>query len=277
VQTPDGVISLATDRELFGFVKRRRTLRQRATHRSRFLAEVSPGAIVVHADHGIARFGGIVRRPVGDEERDYLELRYAGDDRLYVPIEQVDRVARYSGPGGYVPRLTRLGTQEWSRARQRVKGAVQIVAQDLVRLYAARQLLEGHAFGEDTPWQQELEGSFPFELTEDQAETLASIKADMQAERPMDRIVCGDVGFGKTELALRAAFKAVQEGYQVAVLVPTTVLAQQHLRTFRERGGTLDLESTEPQLVVARGRVLHMRQSWLTRSGAVEGCPRRFR
>ncbi|MSQ31129.1 MAG: transcription-repair coupling factor [Dehalococcoidia bacterium] len=235
VQSNDGPIALVTDRELFGFVKQRRTLRQRASHRARFLAEVSPGDFVVHADHGIARFGGIVRREVDGEPRDYLELRYAGEDRLYVPVEQVDRVARYSGPAGYAPRLTRLGTQEWSRARQRVHGAVQIVAADLVRLYAARQLMPGHAFGPDSEWQRELEDAFPYEETEAQVEAIAAVKTDMQQPRPMDRVICGDVGFGKTEVAIRAAFKAVQEGYQVAVLVPTTVLAEQHLRTFRQR------------------------------------------
>ena len=235
VQTADGIASLTTDRELFGFVKRRRTLRQRTTHRSRFLAEVSPGDFVVHADHGIARFGGTVRRLVGEEERDYLELRYAGEDRLYVPVEQVDRVTRYNGPAGHVPRLTRLGTQEWSRARQKVRGAVEIVAQDLIRLYAARQMLQGHAFGPDTAWQHEMEEAFPYEETPDQVEALTAVKGDMESGQPMDRIICGDVGFGKTEIAVRAAFKAVQEGYQVAVLVPTTVLSEQHLRTFRER------------------------------------------
>ncbi|MEZ4501068.1 MAG: transcription-repair coupling factor [Dehalococcoidia bacterium] len=235
VSTPDGVVALQTDRELFGFVKRRRRLRRRESHRSQFLAEVQPGDFVVHADHGIARFGGIVRRPVGDEDRDYLELRYAGDDRLYVPVDQVDRVAKFVGPSERPPRLTRLGTQEWSRARARVREAVEIVAADLVRLYAARQMLEGHPFREDGDWQRELEAAFPYEETPDQLQALAEVKADMEAPRPMDRVICGDVGFGKTEVAVRAAFKAVAEGYQVAILVPTTVLAQQHGRTFRER------------------------------------------
>jgi transcription-repair coupling factor (superfamily II helicase) len=236
IQGPDGIVALQTDRELFGFVKRRRTLRQRAaSHRSRFLAEVSPGDFVVHADHGIARFGGIIKREVDGEPRDYLELRYAGEDKLFVPVEQVDRVTRYSGPAGFVPRLTRLGTQEWTRARAKVRHAIEIVAQDLVRLYAARQLLEGHQYGEDTPWQREMEAAFPYEETPDQVEAIRAVKVDMQSDRPMDRVICGDVGFGKTEVAVRAAFKAVQEGYQVAVLVPTTVLAQQHLKTFRER------------------------------------------
>ena len=235
VQTPDGVVQLQTDRELFGFVKRRRRLRRRESHRSQFLAEVQPGDFVVHADHGIARFGGIVRRPVGDEDRDYLELRYADDDRLYVPVEQVDRVSKFVGPSERAPRLTRLGTQEWSRARARVRQAIEIVAADLVRLYAARQMLEGHAFREDGEWQRELEASFPYEETPDQLRALTEVKADMEAPQPMDRVICGDVGFGKTEVAVRAAFKAVSEGYQVAILVPTTVLAQQHGKTFRER------------------------------------------
>jgi len=235
VATKSGVDSLTTDRELFGFVKQRRRLRKRATHRSQFLAEVQPGDFVVHSDHGIARFGGIVRRTVGDEDRDYLELRYAEDDRIYVPVEQVDKVSRYTGPSGHAPRLTRLGTQEWTRARARVKAAVSVVAADLVRLYAARQMLHGHAFSADGAWQRELEAAFPYEETEDQLEAIRAVKADMEAEPPMDRVICGDVGFGKTEVAIRAAFKAIQEGYQVAVLVPTTVLAQQHLNTFRER------------------------------------------
>ncbi len=233
--TGSDVITLQTDRELFGFVKKRRTLRQRSTHRSRFLAEVQPGDFVVHAEHGIARFAGIVRRPVGDEDRDYLELRYAGDDRLYVPVDQVDRVSKFIGPSDSPPRLTRLGTQEWSRARARVREAVAIVAADLVRLYAARQLMPGHAFRPDTEWQREMEAAFPYHETEDQLDAITAVKADMEAERPMDRVICGDVGFGKTEVAIRAAFKAVMDGYQVAVLVPTTVLAQQHEKTFRER------------------------------------------
>ena len=234
---PDGRLSLCTDRELFGFVKQRRTLRRPATHRSRFLSEIEPGDFVVHADHGIARFAGIVRRELNGEPRDYLQLNYAGDDRLYVPVEQVDRVTRYVGPSAHSPRLTRLGTQEWNRARARVRQAVAETAADLLRLYAARQLLRGHAFSADTEWQRAMEAAFPYEETEDQLQAIADVKGDMESVRPMDRIVLGDVGFGKTEVAVRAAFKAVQDGYQVAVLVPTTVLAQQHERTFRERLG----------------------------------------
>ena len=235
IETPEGRVALATDAELMGFVRKRRALRQSASHRAQFLAEVSPGDFVVHSEHGIARFAGIVRRSVGDEQRDYLQLNYAGDDRLYVPIEQVDRVTRYVASSGHIPRLTRLGTQEWARTRARVREAVGDVAADLLRLYAARQLLRGHAFGPDTEWQREMEAAFPYEETEDQLAAITAVKEDMEGVRPMDRIVLGDVGFGKTEVAVRAAFKAVQDGYQVAVLVPTTVLAQQHERTFRER------------------------------------------
>ncbi len=235
IETPEGRVALATDAELMGFVRKRRALRQSASHRAQFLAEVSPGDFAVHSEHGIARFAGIVRRAVGDEQRDYIQLNYAGDDRLYVPIEQVDRITRYVASSGHIPRLTRLGTQEWARTRARVREAVGDVAADLLRLYAARQLLRGHAFGADTEWQREMEAAFPYEETADQSAAIVAVKEDMEAVRPMDRIVLGDVGFGKTEVAVRAAFKAVQDGYQVAVLVPTTVLAQQHERTFRER------------------------------------------
>ena len=235
IETPEGRVSLATDAELMGFVRKRRALRQSASHRAQFLSEVSPGDFCVHSEHGIARFAGIVRRDVGDEQRDYIQLNYAGDDRLYVPIEQVDRITRYIASSGHIPRLTRLGTQEWARTRARVRAAVDDLAADLLRLYAARQLLRGHAFAADTEWQREMEAAFPYEETTDQISAISAVKGDMEAVRPMDRIVLGDVGFGKTEVAVRAAFKAVQEGYQVGVLVPTTVLAQQHERTFRER------------------------------------------
>ncbi len=235
IATPRGELALATDRELLGFIRKRRALRRGASHRARFLADVTPGDFVVHADHGIARFAGIVRRDVGEEQRDYLQLRYAGEDRLYVPIEQIDRVSRYLADSDRAPRLTRLGTQEWARTRARVREAVGELAADLLRLYAARQLLRGHAFAADGEWQHELESAFPYEETPDQERVIAEVKRDMEARQPMDRIVLGDVGFGKTEVAVRAAFKAVQDGYQVAILVPTTVLAQQHERTFRER------------------------------------------
>ncbi len=232
-------ILLLTDAEVFGFVKQRRALRTQGPDRSSLIADLSPGDYVVHIEHGIARFNGLVVRTVEGTSREFLELGYAEGDRLFVPVEQSNRVARYVGPGEYHPALTRLGSGEWTRARERVRRAVADVAQDLLDLYASRQLLPGHAFSPDTPWQQELEASFPYVETADQLVAINSVKADMEAARPMDRLICGDVGYGKTEVAVRAAFKAVMDGFQVAVLVPTTVLAQQHFTTFKERLASL--------------------------------------
>jgi transcription-repair coupling factor (superfamily II helicase) len=230
---------LLSDAEVFGFVKQRRALRQPGADRSQLVADLSPGDYVVHIEHGIARFAGMTIRNVEGVQREFLELAYAEGDRLYVPVEQTDRVARYVGPGELKPDLTRLGSGEWTRARDRVRRAVADVAKDLLELYAARQVLEGHAFSPDTPWQQELEASFPYVETPDQVLAIGEVKSDMEAPRPMDRLICGDVGFGKTEVAIRAAFKAVMDGFQVALLVPTTVLAQQHYTTFTERLASL--------------------------------------
>jgi transcription-repair coupling factor (superfamily II helicase) len=164
-----------------------------------------------------------------------LELHYAEGDRLFVPIDQLHRVSRYVGPGEHVPTLTRLGSPEWARTKERVRRAVADLAQELLALYAAREVLSGHAFPPDSPWQLELEASFPYVETPDQLLAIRQVKQDMEQPRPMDRLVCGDVGYGKTEVAIRAAFKAVLDGTQVAILVPTTVLAQQHFQTFSER------------------------------------------
>jgi transcription-repair coupling factor (superfamily II helicase) len=224
-----------SDNEIFGFSKQRRAVRRAAAGREAFLADLSPGDYVVHIEHGIGRFGGLVTRAVDGSEREFLELRYAEGDRLFVPSEHLDRVSRYIGPSEHAPALTRLSTQEWARAKERARRAVTDLAEDLLNVYAQREALPGHAFTADNPWQQELEAAFPYVETPDQLRALAEIKHDMEAPRPMDRVVVGDVGYGKTELALRAAFKAVLDGTQVAVLVPTTVLAQQHLQTFRER------------------------------------------
>jgi len=167
--------------------------------------------------------------------REYMQLEYAEGDKLYVPVEHLDRVQKYVGGGDAAPKLQRLGSGEWDRAKRKVRESVEEVARDLLDLYSRRQLVEGHAFSEDGPWQQELEQSFPYDETPDQIHVMQEIKADMEDSRPMDRLVCGDVGFGKTELAVRGAFKAVMDGKQVAILVPTTVLAQQHFLTFGER------------------------------------------
>ncbi len=233
----DGVIlTLLTDTEVFGFTKQRRAPPRRAgAAREAFLAELAVNDLVVHVEHGIARFAGLVQKRIDGHEQEYLELRYAEGDRLFVPTDQVDRVSRYVGPSDRAPTLTRLGSQQWARAKERVRRAVADLARQLLALYAARQVVEGHAFPPDQPWQQELEASFPYVETTDQLAAVREVKTDMECSRPMDRLVCGDVGYGKTEVAIRAAFKAVLEGMQVAVLVPTTVLAQQHLQTFSER------------------------------------------
>ena len=194
-----------------------------------------PGDYVVHAAHGVAFFRDIVRQDVGGSERDYLLLEYAEGDKLYVPVEQLDRVTRYVGPEGSSPRLTRLNTSDWSRAMAKARKATKQLAFDLVDVYTRRASTQGYRYKEDTPWQHEMEESFPYQETPDQLAVIADIKADMQSPRPMDRLVCGDVGFGKTEVALRAAFKATQDNKQVMVLCPTTILAQQHYSTFKER------------------------------------------
>ena len=229
---------LLTDYELFGTSKRtsnRRSVRHRSNENNIALADLIPGTYVVHIDHGVARFAGMTR--MGDEssEQEYLMLEYADSDKLYVPTDQLDRVGSYIGSQDQTPNLTRLGTAEWSRVKERVRESTREIAQELIQLYAERKMAVGHRFTDDTVWQSELEDSFPFLETPDQLEAIDQVKNDMQQSRPMDRLICGDVGYGKTEVALRAAFKTVSEGMQVAVLVPTTVLAQQHYATLSER------------------------------------------
>ena len=223
------------DAEIFGWSKARRAVRRRTMPRESFLSDLAEGDLAVHIEHGIGRFRGLQRMLTEGREREYLVLEYAEGDRLYVPVDQVDRVARYVGAGEESPALSRLGTSDWARAKERVKNSVRNVATELLKVYSARQAQPGYAFSPDTPWQGELEASFPYMETPDQLQAISEVKADMEAARPMDRLICGDVGYGKTEVALRAAFKAVMDGKQVAVLVPTTVLAQQHYDTFRTR------------------------------------------
>ena len=200
-----------------------------------------PGDYVVHATHGIALFSEIVRQEVDGRERDYFLLEYAGGDKLYVPLEQVDRLTRYVGPDGNSPRLTRLNTADWSRMTGKARKSAKKLAFDLVDLYTRRSSVSGYAFSPDTPAQADMEASFPYEVTDDQKRAIADIKADMEAPRPMDRLLCGDVGFGKTEVALRAAFKCCQDAKQVMVLCPTTILAEQHFQTFFERFSPFDV------------------------------------
>jgi transcription-repair coupling factor (superfamily II helicase) len=230
---PDGLV-LVTDRELFANVRVRRPKAMRRVVPRDILERLTPGDLVVHIDHGIARYERMLRRSSGSgDERDYLELAFAGSDRIFVPVEQIARVSRYSG--GERPQLSKLGGTEWLRTKQRVRKAVTDLAEELLALYAARESADGHAYADDGPWQGEMEASFPYEETPDQLRAVVEVKHDMERARPMDRLVVGDVGYGKTEVALRAAFKATQDDAQVAVLVPTTVLAAQHHETFRSR------------------------------------------
>ncbi len=236
---PDGLM-FVTDRELFGSVRVRRPKALRRVVPRDILERLTPGDLVVHIDHGVARYEQMLRRGGSGEERDYLELSFAGGDRIFVPVEQISRVTRYAG--GERPALSKLGGTEWLRAKQRVRRAVADLADELLALYAARERADGHAFGDDTPWQAEMEASFPYEETVDQLRASAEVKADMERPVPMDRLVVGDVGYGKTEVALRGAFKATQDGKQVAVLVPTTVLAAQHHTTFSQRFAAYPIE-----------------------------------
>ncbi len=230
-------IHLITDSEIFGWERpapRTRT-RPAAEAPEAGFADLRPGDFVVHIDFGIGRYGGLVQRMLDGHEREFLSIEYEGGDMVFVPVHQADRLTRYVGAEGGPPSLSRLGGTEWHNTKERVRESVQQVAEELLDLYARRQVARGYAFSPDTPWQKELEDSFPYIETEDQLKALADIKRDMESPRPMDRLLCGDVGYGKTEVALRAAFKAVMDGKQVAMLVPTTVLAQQHYDTFRQR------------------------------------------
>ena len=193
------------------------------------------GDYVVHADHGIARFAGFETREVAAVTRDYLELTYRGEDRVFAPVEQLAKITRYVGAGGEEPQLSALGSKRWDAVKARAKRAAGELAGELLNLYAQRQARAGHAFDPDGEWQLELERAFPYRETADQLDAIEAVKGDMESERPMDRLICGDVGYGKTEVALRAAHKAASTGKQVLMLVPTTILAQQHLGTFRER------------------------------------------
>ncbi|HWF35461.1 MAG TPA: transcription-repair coupling factor, partial [Solirubrobacteraceae bacterium] len=201
----------------------------------RSFADLRTGDIVVHEDHGIARFAGFDTKTVAGVTRDYLYLEYAGSDRVFVPVDQLAKISRYVGAGGAHPPLSKLGGTRWDTIKARARRAAQELAGELLNLYAERKRREGHAFAPDSDWQRDFEAAFPFTETPDQRDAIEFVKADMEAPRPMDRLICGDVGYGKTEVALRAAFKAVQDGKQAMLLVPTTILAQQHFGTFSER------------------------------------------
>jgi len=235
-ELPELGLSVLTERAIFG--EPRKVADRHATSRAAFISDfrdLKRGDLVVHVDHGVARYGGLGRPRGGSLNRDFMTLTFGGGDRLFVPVDRLDLVQKYSGVAGHRPQLDRLGGPGWERVKARVRKSVQVMAKELLALYAKREAATGHAFGPDTPWQKELEDAFPFELTPDQQRAVDEIKRDMSAQRPMDRLLVGDVGFGKTEVAVRAAFKAVMEGKQVALLAPTTVLALQHHDTFTKR------------------------------------------
>ncbi|MFC2035280.1 transcription-repair coupling factor [Chloroflexota bacterium] len=257
----NGDTYLLTDAEIFGFIKQRRLLKRRSVSHHKPFVDIILGDYVVHVEHGIARFAGVIAMSTENTSKEYLVLEYAIGDKLYVPTDQIDRVSRYIGGSERPPVLSRLGTQEWTRAKQRVKESVANIARELLTLYASREVVSGFSFSPDTIWQQEVEASFPYVETLDQMEVQKQIKEDMENSKPMDRLVCGDVGYGKTEVAIRAAFKAVMDSRQVAVLVPTTVLAEQHFSTFSQRLGAFPIRiealsrfrSTKEQQVILDG------------------------
>ena len=226
---------LLTENDIFGVQKKRRIHHKQSGAKIQFFSEIKAGDYVVHAVHGIGRYVGVETLLVGDVHRDYLLLMYANEDKLYVPVEQVSLLHKYVGNEGQAPRLSKMGGSDWKRITNKAKAAITELASELLRLYAQRKIVTGHAFGPDTEMQREFEAGFPFEETPDQLQAIREIKSDMEKPMPMDRLLCGDVGYGKTEVAIRAAFKAVTDGKQVAVLVPTTVLAQQHFMTFTQR------------------------------------------
>ncbi|MBI5708821.1 MAG: transcription-repair coupling factor [Candidatus Eisenbacteria bacterium] len=229
-------LAVLTDHEVFArYRRRRRRLKKTGGLSLAELSALKVGDYVVHEDHGIGVYRGMKRLTLNGQETDCVEISYAESDRLFVPVQQLALVSRYAAGEGAQPSIHRLGSGAWQKTRARAQRAIQDMAEDLIKAYAARRALTGHAFRPDAVWQRELEASFPYEETPDQLKAIVEVKQDMETARPMDRLICGDVGYGKTEVAIRAAFKAVQEGRQVALLVPTTILAQQHLLTFRER------------------------------------------
>ncbi|WP_110953642.1 transcription-repair coupling factor [Anaerosinus massiliensis] len=234
-ELPQAHIAVITEKDVFGRQKKKALPRVAKAEKITYFRDINIGDYVVHVNHGIGKYVGVETLDVAGIHRDYLHIRYGGDDKLFVPTDQVHLLQKYIGSEGDVPRLHKMGGNEWNKAKSKAKAAVADIAKELIKLYAQRQIETGYAFESDTPWQKEFEEAFPYEETADQIAAIAEIKADMEKPRPMDRLLCGDVGFGKTEVAIRAAFKAVMSGRQVAVLVPTTVLAQQHYQTFKSR------------------------------------------
>ena len=235
---PELELSIISDKDIFGETRRKRSgkaVRKKGVAKITSFAELKPGDYVVHANHGIGVYKGIKQMAAGGTTRDYLDIVYDKGDKLYVPVDQLDLVQKYIGSEGNSPKINKLGGAEWQKAKAKARKSINGIAQDLVKLYAARATLKGHSFGKDTEWQRQFEDEFPYEETPDQLASLEEIKSDMESDKPMDRLLCGDVGYGKTEVAIRAAFKAVMDGKQVAFLVPTTILADQHYNNFIKR------------------------------------------
>lgn len=233
---PLAKLALVSDNEIFGRTKVRQ---QKKPHgeglRITDYSEIKPGDYVVHVQHGIGQYLGVINLDIQGVRKDYLHIQYFGQDKLYLPTDHVNLINKYVGAEGHKPKLHKLGGSDWTKAKKKVKESVKELAKELLNLYAAREMVQGHAFNPDTAWQVEFEEAFPFIETDDQIKAIEEVKTDMEKNKPMDRLLVGDVGYGKTEVALRASFKAIMDNKQVAVLVPTTVLAQQHLRTFNER------------------------------------------
>ncbi|MTW86520.1 transcription-repair coupling factor [Virgibacillus dakarensis] len=237
IEFPMHKLVLITENELFKKVTKRSRKKQKISNAERIKSyqELRVGDYVVHANHGIGKYLGIETLKLNDLHKDYMLIKYSGDDKLYVPIDQIDLVQKFVASEGKEPKLYKLGGSEWTKVKRKVQSSVEDIADDLIKLYAEREARKGYAFSKDTEMQREFEASFPYQETEDQLRCIEEIKQDMEKSRPMDRLLCGDVGYGKTEVAIRAAFKAVADGKQVAILVPTTILAQQHFETIRER------------------------------------------
>ncbi|KYH28643.1 transcription-repair coupling factor [Clostridium colicanis] len=233
---PDLKLCVISDKEIFGASKRKvARVNKKGVGKIKSFTELKPGDYVVHTNHGIGVYKGIKQLEVQGHKKDYLELSYNGEDKLYVPVDQLDLVQKYIGSEGKPPKINKLGGSEWNKAKSKVKKAINEIAEDLVKLYAIRSTLKGHKFSKDTIWQKQFEDEFPYEETPDQLTAIEEIKRDMESEKVMDRLLCGDVGYGKTEVAMRAAFKAVMDGKQVAILVPTTILAEQHYNNLIQR------------------------------------------
>lgn len=228
--------TIISDKEVFGTIKRKRKIKNKKNQKKiESFRDLKVGDFVVHESHGIGKYVGMEQLSVQGVKKDYLTVKYSGQDKLYIPVDQMDLIQKYIGADAGKPKVSKLGSGEWSRTKKKVKKAIEDMAMDLLQLYAKRSTVKGFAYSKDQPWQKQFEDTFPYEETDDQLKCIEDIKEDMEKTRPMDRLLCGDVGYGKTEVALRAAFKATLDGKQVAILVPTTILAQQHYNTIVER------------------------------------------